>query len=180
MPHLHTNPGEHDFTASACIVRQFPDGPKLLVHMHRKIHRLMIPGGHVEHDENPVQTLAHELPEETGYQLSQLTFLQPAHLADRVFPENVWVHPIPFFFNTHQANHGGATNHHHSDMNFLLMVSEEPEGSPGETESQDLRWYSTHQLQTDPEVSSITAAVGPDAIQAAITGTWVPAKFRTS
>lgn len=181
MPHLHTNPDENDFTASACIVRKFPDGHhKLLIHMHRKIHRLMIPGGHVEHNENPVQTLAHELPEETGYELNQLQFLQPTHLLSRRQPKNpeVWVHPIPFFLNTHSANTGDIENHHHIDMSFLFLTTEEPAGKPGETESQDLRWYTAHQLQTDPEVSSITAALGQDALDAVIYKHWVPEEFR--
>ena len=83
MPHLHTQPHGHDVTISAWILRQFPsDGVrrqqwKALVHKHRKMNLWIQPGGHVEHTENPWQALAHELHEETGYSIDQLSVLQP-------------------------------------------------------------------------------------------------------
>ena len=63
-------------TISAWIMRRQDGEVKALVHRHRKLHIWLQPGGHIEHTENPWQALAHELREETGYELSQLRVLQ--------------------------------------------------------------------------------------------------------
>lgn len=46
MAHIHTNPGEHDLTASAFIVRDDFAKPRLMLHMHKKLGVLLQPGGH--------------------------------------------------------------------------------------------------------------------------------------
>lgn len=77
MPHIHTEPGQHDQTASAFIIRTDTPEPAVLFHMHKKVHILLQPGGHIELHETPWQAVLHEIHEETGYELSQLTILQP-------------------------------------------------------------------------------------------------------
>ena len=58
MPHIHTGEGEHDLTASAILVRKINDlGFSVLLHKHKKIDRIMQPGGHVELTENPYQAV---------------------------------------------------------------------------------------------------------------------------
>lgn len=73
MPHIHTQPNQHDMTVSAYIVRKENDEWKYLVHFHKKIEVLMQIGGHIELDETPWQTVAHELEEESGYTPYELT-----------------------------------------------------------------------------------------------------------
>lgn len=77
MPHIHTQPGQHDHTASAFIIRTDGTEPRILFHMHKKIKKLMQPGGHVELHETPWQAVVHEIEEEAGYEISQLKILQP-------------------------------------------------------------------------------------------------------
>ena len=36
MPHINTKPGQHDFTASAFIVRLDRSEPQVLLHLHKK------------------------------------------------------------------------------------------------------------------------------------------------
>jgi 8-oxo-dGTP pyrophosphatase MutT (NUDIX family) len=76
MAHIHTEPNQHDFTASAFIVRDDMDEPRVLLHMHRKLGRLLQPGGHIELHEHPWDSIAHELQEETGYMLADVEVLQ--------------------------------------------------------------------------------------------------------
>jgi 8-oxo-dGTP diphosphatase len=66
MAHIHTKPGQHDFTASAFIIRIDTPKPKVLLHMHKKLGVLLQPGGHIELNENPWQAVHHEIEEETG------------------------------------------------------------------------------------------------------------------
>ena len=73
MPHIHTEPDQHDMTVSAYIVRTDSAEPLCLVHMHRKIGKLAQIGGHIELNETPWQSIAHELEEESGYTLENAT-----------------------------------------------------------------------------------------------------------
>jgi 8-oxo-dGTP diphosphatase len=75
MPHLNTGPGEYDLTASALVLRELDGRTHVLVHRHRKRGLLMQPGGHVERAEDPWAAVAHELREESGYDLDQLLLL---------------------------------------------------------------------------------------------------------
>jgi len=140
MPHIHTAPNQHDMTVSAYIVRLDESEPLGLVHMHRKHGKLLQIGGHIELDETPWQSLAHEIVEESGYDLTQLELLQP----DESIPDisGMVIHPVPFMVNTHKI----SDEHYHSDMAYAFVTNELPKGKPASGESQDLRWLSLDQL----------------------------------
>jgi 8-oxo-dGTP pyrophosphatase MutT (NUDIX family) len=142
MPHIHTEPGEHDITVSMYIVRVQDDEPLALVHMHRKYHRLMQAGGHIERNESPWSAVAHELIEETGYQLDELSILQPA--GTRIELNDVIVHPTPIVMNTHKIN----ADHFHSDITFAFVAQNPPKALPADGESEDIRWLTLDELQT--------------------------------
>lgn len=144
MPHIHTEPGQHDQTASAYIIRDdIGDQPRLLLHMHRKLNRLLQVGGHVELNEHPWQSIAHELLEEAGYRLDELSVLQPlTRIEPRSLVHSI-VHPQPFLVNTHQF---GDKDHFHTDSAYLLLAHQAPNIPPLEGESQDLRWLSLEEI----------------------------------
>ena len=141
MPHIHTKPDQHDMTVSAYIIRQDQGTRKCLVHFHKKIEKLMQIGGHIELTETPWQALAHEVEEESGYCLEELSILQPTpkRLADE---ENV-THPIPFALNTHNV----GNEHYHSDLCYGLVAKALPKKKSADSESDDLRWLTRGELQ---------------------------------
>lgn len=143
MPHIHTAPGQHDITVSAYIIRIDQGEPRLLVHMHKKIGKLMQIGGHIELDETPWQALAHEVREESGYSLDELRVLQPTATSFTV--DNAVVHPVPLLANTHRV----SDTHYHSDFVYGLIASNLPVALPHEEESSDLRWLSAQELQQE-------------------------------
>ena len=141
MPHIHTEPGQHDMTVSAYIVRKSDNGEWLcLVHMHRKIDILMQAGGHIELDQTPWQALAMELREETGYDLADVRILQWS-LPPTVF--HAITHPQPLLMNTHTAGEG----HFHSDTCYAFIAENPPSEATKEGESDDLRWVTLKELQ---------------------------------
>lgn len=148
MPHIHTASGQYDITVSAFIVRLIDDTPHVLLHMHKKFEKLLQPGGHVELHENPWQAIAHELTEETGYTLEQLTVLQPAGILMEL-PGEV-VHPIPCIVNTHAVDNISSA-HYHTDSAYAFYASEPPVSPPVEGESTDLRWLNLHDVTALPE-----------------------------
>lgn len=143
MGHIHTGDGEHDHTASAFIVRRDFDEPKLLLHLHKKLHVLLQPGGHIELNETPWQSITHELREETGYDLDQLHILQPKTRIDSVV--GAVIHPVPAVHNTHYFDSEGK--HRHTDVSYAFVTNEAPRHSPADGESVDIRWVSAAELE---------------------------------
>lgn len=147
MPHIHTEPGQHDLTVSAYIVRQRKGGKWLcLVHRHKKLGWLMQPGGHVELSETPWQALEHEIREETGFRLEELSVLQPAGHPLRA--TGAVVHPVPMVFNTHTA---GSNTHYHTDLCYGFVALAPPTHPPAAGESGDIRWLTLDELENSAD-----------------------------
>lgn len=122
MPHIHTEPGQHDITASGFIVLLGDGEPRMLFHEHRKLGKLMQYGGHVELDETPLEALLREIREESGYDADQLQVLQPEqHMTDI---GNRKLDPIPACIGTYP--YGGDTSHFHTDLSYAFITTELP------------------------------------------------------
>lgn len=145
MPHIHTQPGQHDMTVSAYIIRTDGPAPLLLVHMHKKLGKLMQIGGHIELDETPWQALAHEITEESGYDIAELKVLQPQ--ARPIAVDSAIVHPVPVLMNTHRV----SETHYHSDLVYAFTVTYPPASLPKDNESSDLRWLSVDALRQEAD-----------------------------
>jgi 8-oxo-dGTP pyrophosphatase MutT (NUDIX family) len=174
MPHIHTEPGQHDHTVSAYILRY--DGEfgedlsnlRLLLHMHKKLGVLLHPGGHVELHENPWAALTHEILEETGYDMDQLILVQPnMPMVTKLSGPSAILHPLPFYSNTHDANTPelGKGGHRHTDTTYIFLTGELPRHPLGEDESQDLRWLTLSDIENLPnnEISGVVKDAAPIA-----------------
>ena len=137
MSHIHTDNGHHDATVTTFIVRVDQAEPLFLLHMHKKYQKLMPAGGHIELDEHPWQTVAHEVEEETGYELANLTVFQPKLRVTNV-DKKITIHPQPFLSNTHPV----SDLHFHTDLDYLLIARDEPTKQVADDESNDIRWLS--------------------------------------
>lgn len=143
MPHIHTKPGQHDHTVSAFIVRLDGNEPRILLHRHKKMGVYMQFGGHIELDETPWQTISHELQEESGYSLDQLSILQPKERITKLTRSTS--HPQPVNYNTHSVDNEG--NHFHTDIVYAFVTSEDPRSNPDNGESNDIRLFTRNELQ---------------------------------
>jgi hypothetical protein len=146
MAHIHTEPGQHDFTASAYIVRIDTPEPALLLHLHKKLRKYLQFGGHVELNEDPWQALVHELAEESGYSMNQLMLLQPKLRLKRL--TGTKLHPSPVYIQTHDFP---GLDHYHIDIAFAFTTSEEPGSKIGEGESLDIRTFTLTELKALPQ-----------------------------
>ena len=174
MPHINTAPGQHDHTASAYIFKIHPYDdhfqktgslkPLMLLHMHKKLKKLLQPGGHIELNETPWQTMKHELLEETGYDLSQLSIMQPLETVPTLANKDSILHPVPYVYNTHKV----TDEHFHTDIGYLFVTQEFPNHEVGEGESTDLRWVTQEELNafTPDEISSGVKDIGNAAFAA--------------
>ncbi len=154
MPHIHTEPNQHDITVSAYIMRLDEDEPRVLVHMHKKHHILLQIGGHIELNETPWQSVSHELVEESGFTLEDLDVLQPDEKPVKIF--NAIVHPVPVLMNTHII----SDEHFHSDLCFAFVAHRLPSRTVHGDESPDLRWLTITEL----EVAAKEGIAGKDIV----------------
>lgn len=142
MPHIHIEPGQHDTTASAFIVRIDQPESRLLLHRHKKLGVFLQIGGHVELHETPWQAVLHEVAEESGYEAGQLKVLQPplrlTHLT------SVDLHPYPVSLLTH--NFPGE-DHHHTDIAWSFTTTEAPRHAVSDGESDSLQLFSAAELR---------------------------------
>jgi 8-oxo-dGTP pyrophosphatase MutT (NUDIX family) len=147
MPHIHTEPGQHDLTVCAYIVRLDAKMPVLVMHKHKKLAKVLQFGGHVELKESPWQALVREVTEESGYDMDQLMLLQPKrrlmYLGDEVV-----IHPQPISINTHRF---GDLPHFHTDIAYGFVTYESPNSRPGDGESTEFVYLTGAQLA---EISS--------------------------
>lgn len=145
MSHIHTEPGQHDHTASGYIVRIDTPQPAVLLHMHKKLGKYMQFGGHVELNETPWQAVRHELKEESGYDFEQLVLLQPPIRLKNL--NGADLHPYPVAYLTHVFN----DIHNHTDIDFAFVTNQPPKDAPGEDESQDLKLFTRQDLLDTPD-----------------------------
>ncbi len=90
-----------------------------VLHHHRRLHRWLQPGGHIELGEAPSDAALRESEEETGLVLS---------------------HPVSGPVLIHVDVHPSAAGHTHLDLRYLLVAgSEDPSPPPGE--SPLVRWF---------------------------------------
>lgn len=143
MPHIHTQTGQHDHTAGAYIIRTDFDQPKIMLHVHRKIGKLLQFGGHIELNETPWHAITHELEEESGYRLSELQLLQP-HRRILSFSDNAIIHPQPIAQST--TPYGESFDHFHTEVAYAFTASAAPKHTPKEGESTNIKLYSRDEL----------------------------------
>jgi len=91
-----------------------------VLHRHKRLHRWMQPGGHIDPDEAPWEAALRESEEETGLVLR---------------------HPDDGPRLIHLDVHDAANGHTHLDLRYLLVAPDE-DPSPPPDESPEARWYS--------------------------------------
>ncbi|MGO8871954.1 MAG: NUDIX hydrolase [Acidimicrobiales bacterium] len=91
----------------------------VVLHLHRRLHRWLQPGGHVDPGEEPAEAALRECIEETGLDVR---------------------HPPAGPTLIHVDVHLAAGQHVHLDLRYLV-VGPDDEPSPAPGESQDVAWF---------------------------------------
>lgn len=153
MAHIHTEPHQHDLTASAYIFRLDGSEPRIVLHYHLKLGGYMQFGGHVELDEHPWQAIAHEVHEESGYDLDQLQVLQPRERVRAIDGIVVLPHPVAVLSLPY-----GTIDHVHDDIAWAFVTHEAPRHAPASRESRAMRLLTKSQLESMEGEEVVTGA----------------------
>ncbi len=133
MPHIHEL---FDFTVSAFIIH--PTEKKICLHYHKKLHKWLQPGGHIELNEDPLQALMHEIEEETGLKTGEYEIISAVDQPNTKDSKQL---PIPFNFNVHNFNE----SHKHIDLEYIVK-SKVAQFKPADNESKQIEWVSKLEL----------------------------------
>jgi 8-oxo-dGTP pyrophosphatase MutT (NUDIX family) len=107
-----------------------------VLHLHKRLHQWMQPGGHVDPGESPWEAALRESTEETGLAL--------AHPADG--PRLI-----------HVDVHNAANGHEHLDLRYLLVADDDADPAPPLGESPDARWFSWEEAVQQADVALVGA-----------------------
>ncbi len=136
MPHIHEL---YDFTVSFYILH--PTEKKLCLHFHLKLNTWAQLGGHVELDEDPMESLQRELLEEAGLSKSDYTIV-----ADENYPKlrGVKSYPAPFSVVIYRY---GDSPHKHIDLPYVIK-SKKSKLEPQQGESTRINWFTLDEIRT--------------------------------
>ena len=129
MAHIHE---KIDFCSEVYIVNE----GSVLLRMHEKYNMWLVPGGHIELDEDPVEAALREVREEVGLEVSLLGDVSKAtegHEKEILVPQFLNRHPI---------------NDTHDHIAFVYFgVSDTREVAPQEGESTEgIRWFTRAEI----------------------------------
>jgi 8-oxo-dGTP pyrophosphatase MutT (NUDIX family) len=126
---------EKHFTASALII----DNGKVLLLHHKKLGVWLYPGGHIEKNETPDQTVVREVKEETGLNI-EIIGEKDNNLADINADVSVLYNPYIILCEL-------VGNHYHNDIVYLCKISgKNREIKQNEGESKDIRFFTMDEL----------------------------------
>lgn len=119
------------FCASVFVIN--PKNKKILLVFHKKFHKWVQPGGHIEEGETPEETAYREVYEETGIKIK---------LLGRRFPrEDDFIRPLGIQCN---RNTEGQM---HIDITYAAIPLENQEVTLNWEESMGIGWFSREQLE---------------------------------
>lgn len=144
MPHIHD---KIDFTASVYIVC----GDKVLLRFHEKHKCWLVPGGHIELEHDPIETVIKEAKEEVGLDIKIVADPVEQFPQSEETTDNGVDLQLPIFINRHKIN----DDHEHIDL-IYAAESDSLEINPEEGEAsgpENFRWVTKEELDQLEDVS---------------------------
>lgn len=123
------------FTASGIII----DEEKVLLVHHKKLDVWLYPGGHIEENENPDETLLREVKEETGLEVEIISYKDES-LSDK--KNDVLSLHLPYAFLCELVG-----DHYHNDLIYLCKVKKKNKLKFDKNESNDIGFFSHEELK---------------------------------
>lgn len=133
-------------TVSSVFVFNYIDGKwKVLLVEHKNLNKWVIPGGHIEHNESPLEAAKREVFEETS--IGDLQFISFLHEKCIDFPDSSWSLPPEYCYIETIPTNKKEEEHKHIDFLFLA-ISQDNNIKENSTESNGIKWFSAEELDS--------------------------------
>jgi len=132
-----------DFVSSIFLFSKIENEIKLLLLHHKKLNRWLIPGGHIEEYENPVEAVKRETFEETGIQKFEL--ISMIHKDTITYSDASFVFPPEFIFEEKIKEYKDTPEHIHIDMIYVGKVKDN-NLQLNVIESNNIRWFGLSEI----------------------------------
>lgn len=157
MAHIHTEPGQIDFTVDVFVVHVA--SRKVLMRYHEKYDLWLVPGGHIELDETPEATCIREVKEEVGLDIKMYPGKKheddgPLCLA-LIPPEYMDVHPL-----------SSVDGHRHIAMIYFATSESVETMEPDNYEkSRGLQWMTMEEIMDHPDITPMIKFYALEALK---------------
>jgi 8-oxo-dGTP pyrophosphatase MutT (NUDIX family) len=155
MPHIHTEPGQVDFVVDVFVVYE----NTVLYRFHDKVQRWLVPGGHIELDEDPEVAAVREIQEEVGLEVELYKGNAFMDL-DTVEGYKELVPPIAM--NRHPL----GNDHYHISLVFFATsptnIVVEPDN---EEKSGGILWLTKEEIIAHPDIHQTMKSYGLKALE---------------
>lgn len=126
------------FSASVVVISKLATNADVLLVHHKKFGKWMIPGGHVELNESPLEAACREVKEETGLNVKFISFIHKKILVK----DGMWLLPPEYLFEHKIPARNNEEEHVHMDFTYISVSSKSSQLELNQKESNDLRWFS--------------------------------------
>jgi len=134
-----------DFVSSIFLFSRIGNEIKLLLLLHKKLNKWLIPGGHIEQNENPVEAIKREVFEETGIQNFEL--ISKVHKDMATYSDASFVFPPEFIFEERIEEYKNTPKHIHVDMIYIGIVKDSTLKA-NTNESNGIGWFGINELSS--------------------------------
>lgn len=135
MAHIHTQPGQVDYTADVFVVHK----DKVLLRMHDKYRMWLAVGGHIELDEDPTQAAVREVKEEVGLEVELA-----GHVPEYGGEKDGYIELIaPRYMNIHDI----SDTHRHLSLVYFARSNSDDVRPSGADVSNEWKWLSRGELE---------------------------------
>lgn len=135
-------PDQKEFVASVILIAEEAPQKTLLLH-HKKYDLWAPPGGHIEPEENPMETAWREVLEETGIDIRELLLPGPK-LDLHAFPL-----PLPtFLLEERIPAYGEQPEHFHLDFNYVVYLPEAVQPRLEADKALDIGWFTRDEVRS--------------------------------
>ncbi len=148
------------YTASMFVVNKMNNDWKILFIHHKKFDRWMIPGGHVEYFENPVEAVLRETLEETQTTPKLISFINK-EVPDT---DSTWLLPPEYFFEQLIPARKDEAEHYHLDCCYVGVVTDSSMKHRPE-ESNDIGWFNLQEIRDNTSMFLSTQRLAIDLLE---------------
>lgn len=130
------------FTTSVVVINELSENAEVLLIHHKKFNKWMIPGGHIEEKENPIEAAIREVKEETGVDIDLISFIHKK----LAVADGMWMLPPEYLYQQVIPPRASEAQHFHVDFTYVAIARKYSELTVNLSETNALKWVAVSEV----------------------------------